>query len=263
MCVYAPTQSCAHLVRTCKYLLYNVQCARYTVVQCLVCEVHCCTMFSVRGTLMYNVQCARYTVVQCLVNKEHPHGEQNTRRGRQVFRTLCFDVFRLLKNQFLRNNNNTVSRSNVNKHKLVNGESSSDARDARCLFIICVIVLMFSIFIIVVTQKLVLQRSKNVTAKCRENLSPPPCILYLLGTPLYIIQCLVYKVHCVQGTLYTLYNVQCTSYTVVYNVYCLKYVRSFVRYLLLKLTLLCTIFGVKCTLLQSTIWKVDLLKLFS
>ena len=41
----------------------------------------------------------------------------------------------------LRNNNNKGSRSNVNKLELVNGESSSNARDAcRCLFIICVIV---------------------------------------------------------------------------------------------------------------------------
>ena len=35
-------------------------------------------------------------------------------------------------------------------------------------------------FVIVVTQKLVLQQSKNVTAKCTEIPSPPPCILYLL-----------------------------------------------------------------------------------
>ena len=35
-------------------------------------------------------------------------------------------------------------------------------------------------FVIVVMQKLVLQQSKNITAKCTENLSPPPCILYLL-----------------------------------------------------------------------------------
>ena len=41
-------------------------------------------------------------------------------------------------------------------------------------------VLLFTIFIIVVTQKLVLQRSKNVTAKCTENLSPPLCILFSL-----------------------------------------------------------------------------------
>ena len=35
--------------------------------------------------------------------------------------------------------------------------------------------------VIVVTQKLVLQQSKNVTAKCRETLSPPLSIQYLLG----------------------------------------------------------------------------------
>ena len=38
-----------------------------------------------------------------------------------------------------------------------------------------------TVFVIVVTQKLVLQQSKNVTAKCTENLSPPPCVLYLLA----------------------------------------------------------------------------------
>ena len=36
-------------------------------------------------------------------------------------------------------------------------------------------------FVIVVTQKLVFQRSKNVTVKCTETLSPPPSIQYLLG----------------------------------------------------------------------------------
>ena len=35
-------------------------------------------------------------------------------------------------------------------------------------------------FVIVVTQKLVLQQSKNVTPKCTETLSPPPSIQYLL-----------------------------------------------------------------------------------
>ena len=35
-------------------------------------------------------------------------------------------------------------------------------------------------FIIVVTQKLVLQQSKNVTAKCTETLSPPPSIQFSL-----------------------------------------------------------------------------------
>ena len=36
--------------------------------------------------------------------------------------------------------NDKGSRPNVNKHELVNGESLSNARDARCLFIVCVIV---------------------------------------------------------------------------------------------------------------------------
>ena len=66
-------------------------------------------------------------------------GELNRRRGRQGFRTLCCDVFGLLKNQFLRNNNNKGSRSNVNKHELVYGESSSTARDEPdvCLYHLC------------------------------------------------------------------------------------------------------------------------------
>ena len=37
------------------------------------------------------------------------------------------------------------------------------------------------VIVIVVTQKLVLQQSKNVTTKCRKNLSPPPCILFSLN----------------------------------------------------------------------------------
>jgi len=41
---------------------------------------------------------------------------------------------------------------------------------------------LFTIFIIVVTQKLVLQQSKNVIAKCTETLLPPPYIQYLLDT---------------------------------------------------------------------------------
>ena len=71
--------------------------------------------------------------------------ELNTRRGQQGFRTLCCDVCGLLENQFLRNNNNKGSRSNVNKHELVYGESSSNARDAPniCLSF----VLLFTIFI--------------------------------------------------------------------------------------------------------------------
>ena len=38
-------------------------------------------------------------------------------------------------------------------------------------------------FVVVVTQKLVLQQSKNVTAKCTETLSPPPPIQFSLGAP--------------------------------------------------------------------------------
>ena len=72
-------------------------------------------------------------------------GELNRRRGRLGLRTLCCAVFGLLKNQFLRNNKNKGSRSNVNKHELVYGESSSNARDAP-------------------------------DAKCTETQSPPPSI---------------------------------------------------------------------------------------
>ena len=43
-------------------------------------------------------------------------------------------------------------------------------------------------FIIVVTQKPVLQQSKNVTAKCAETLSPPPSIQYLLDKDVFLIQ---------------------------------------------------------------------------
>ena len=61
----------------------------------------------------------------------------------------------------------------------VYGEASSNVRDAPnvCLSF----VLLFTIFNIVVTQKLVLQQSKNVTAKYTETLSPPSSIQYLLG----------------------------------------------------------------------------------
>ena len=40
-------------------------------------------------------------------------------------------------------------------------------------------------FIIIVTQNLVLQQSKNVTTKCTETLSPRPSIQYLLGAGVY------------------------------------------------------------------------------
>ena len=61
---------------------------------------------------------------------------------------------------------------------------SSNARYARCLFIFCVIV--YNLYYCCYRQKLVLQRSKNVTAKCTENLSPPPCILYSLVKRVFV-----------------------------------------------------------------------------
>ena len=78
----------------------------------------------------------------------------------------------------MRNSNNKGSRSNINKHELVNGESSSNAIDAP--YVCLSFVSLFTIFIIVVRQKLVLQQSKNVTAKCTETLSPPPSIKFSL-----------------------------------------------------------------------------------
>ena len=39
---------------------------------------------------------------------------------------------------------------------------------------------LFTIFIIFITQKLVLQQSKYVTAKCTETLLPPPYIQFSL-----------------------------------------------------------------------------------
>ena len=86
----------------------------------------------------------------------------------------------------MRNNYNKGSRSNVNKHELVTvyGESSSNARDAPniCLSF----VLLFTIFIIVVTQKLVFQQSKYVTAKCTETLLPTHFIQFSLKIPSFV-----------------------------------------------------------------------------
>ena len=62
-------------------------------------------------------------------------GELNRRRGRQSFSTLCWDVFGLLENQFLRNNNNKGSRSNVNKHELIYGESSSNTPEMHLMYV--------------------------------------------------------------------------------------------------------------------------------
>ena len=63
-------------------------------------------------------------------------------------------------------------------------------------------------FVIVVTQKLVLQQSKNVTAKCTGNLSPSPCILYLL----------VYN--CVKYTCGTVPEQQIAGFTLFSNIFC-------------------------------------------
>ena len=74
----------------------------------------------------------------------------------------------------------------INKHELVSGESSSNARDAPnvCLSF----ELLFTIFIIVVTQKLVLQESKNVTAK----LLKPYCPLLVFNSPWFVWAALQY-----------------------------------------------------------------------
>ena len=57
-------------------------------------------------------------------------------------------------------------------------------------------------FASVVTQKLDLQQSKNVTAKCTETLSPPPSIQYFLGGKnitgcgeFKVISCFIEKFH--------------------------------------------------------------------
>ena len=64
-------------------------------------------------------------------------------------------------------------------------------------------VLLFTIFIIVVTQKLVFQKSKNVTAKCTETLLPPPCIQYSLLYCSLLYSRLVYVLY---GGLFGGYN---------------------------------------------------------
>ena len=46
-------------------------------------------------------------------------------------------------------------------------------------------------FIVVVTQKLVLQQSKNVTTKCTETISPPPSIQFSLVLATFY-KCMVY-----------------------------------------------------------------------
>ena len=83
-------------------------------------------------------------------------------------------------------------------------------------------------FIIVVTQKLVLQQSKNVTAKCTETLSPPPSIQYLLDT-VYIIHVTLNTVRIIHVHAVHIINVHCIVYSayhtcmVAYCVHCIVY----------------------------------------
>ena len=58
-------------------------------------------------------------------------------------------------------------------------------------------------FVIVFTQKLVLQQSKNVTAKCMETFLPPPSIQFSL------LFYMIVNIHYLRVTLYE----QCTVYT--------------------------------------------------
>ena len=106
-------------------------------------------------------------------------------------------------------------------------------------------------FIIVVTQKLVLQQSKNVTAKCTETLSPPPSIQYLLDT-VYIIHVTlntvriihvhtahIINVHCIVYSTYhtcilcTLYSIYITYHTCTCSTYhtCTLYSIQYISYM--------------------------------
>ena len=66
-----------------------------------------------------------------------------------------------------------------------NDKQTSDISGVRWRFTVYKLMFVYirsAAFVIVVTQKLVLQQSKNVTAKCKTKitLSPPPSIQYLL-----------------------------------------------------------------------------------
>ena len=54
-------------------------------------------------------------------------------------------------------------------------------------------------FVIVFTQKLVLQQSKNVTAKCTETLSPPPSIQFSLQQNMWLFILLTDLTGAVEG----------------------------------------------------------------
>ena len=97
-----------------------------------------------------------------------------------------------------------LTDNNVNKHELVCGESSSSAPEVPdvCLSI----VLLFTIFNIVVTQKLVFQQSKNVRAKCTETLSPPTSIQFSLLLQFVAISDFSFVPDPVQSLLNLTYN---------------------------------------------------------
>ena len=91
---------------------------------CLHCTIAVSHVFQTSCFLLFSETIHYLTLTQ---------GELNRRRGRQSFSTLCCDVFGLLENQFLRNNNNKGSRSNVNKHELIYGESSSNTPEMHLM----------------------------------------------------------------------------------------------------------------------------------
>ena len=81
-------------------------------------------------------------------------------------------------------------------------------------------------FVSVVTQKLVLQQSINVTAKCSETLSP--LLLFNISLvqskvhSLYTSKFLnMYTIHVIHCILYTLYAAYCTRCTTLYTLSCM------------------------------------------
>ena len=88
-------------------------------------------------------------------------------------------------------------------------------------------------FIIVVTPKLVLQQSKNGTAKCTETLLPPPSIQFSLSICMYTVQTKVQYI-CVHCTDYSIVYV-CTLYRLKYSI-CMYTVHTIVQYMYVHCT---------------------------
>ena len=217
--------------------VYTIQCTQYA---CSICTVYYTVyIYDMYCMYMYDTYCIKCYMYDIYCIKEI----LNRRRGRQGFRTLCCDVFGLLKKQFFRNNNNKGSRSNVNKHELVHCESSIILlkkiekvkdfsfirkgpyyRDISIKFKVILpppldvclsFVLLFTIFIIVVTQNhsssAVHETSQQsvrkpyrpllfnislfcMKCKCKTNTAQCTCMI-----------CSLYSVH-VWYVLYTLYK---------------------------------------------------------